>query len=268
MPETFETLYQAVYKGEADPEKNSWEVKVPWDIAEAQPCVEALELLGAFSGEVIDIGCGLGNNSHFLASQKYQVTGVDISPTAIGQARERAQKMGVEVDFSVADATSLTGYENRFDRILDSGLYHSLVSDTDRRAYISATARVSRPGARLNIFCFSSELPEGWPQKVTEQNLREIVAEHWTINSIDRTYFKSSMTRSELHYGIQAAIEVQAATVPREQPSPLAADGRGQPSAFPRISKPTVQESEFGAFSTDEQGLVYVPVWHLTAHRS
>ncbi|HKS44193.1 MAG TPA: hypothetical protein VJT49_03570 [Amycolatopsis sp.] len=51
----------------------------------------------------------------------------------------------------MVDATSLTGYENRFDILLDSGLYHCLSAD-DRPAYVSALARAARSGRLKYLF--------------------------------------------------------------------------------------------------------------------
>jgi len=59
---------------------------------------------------------------------------LDISPTALITAEQRAKDAGVDVKFAVADSTKLDGYTDAFDTVIDSGLFHSL-DDDGRRSY-------------------------------------------------------------------------------------------------------------------------------------
>jgi len=103
--ESYESLYRGepAFPGAPPPDA------IPWDIRQAQPRLMELEALGVISGEVLDAGCGLGDNAIYLACKGYSVTGLDSSPTAIEQARARAEEGGAHVRFEVADATELTG---------------------------------------------------------------------------------------------------------------------------------------------------------------
>jgi 2-polyprenyl-3-methyl-5-hydroxy-6-metoxy-1,4-benzoquinol methylase len=61
---------------------------------------------GVGGGRVLDVGCGVGRLSIPLAKLGFKVVGVDISPSFIEQARERAVKEGVvdRVVFVLGDA--------------------------------------------------------------------------------------------------------------------------------------------------------------------
>src|SRR5262249_49528378 len=147
---------------------------------------------GGFSGEVLDIGCGLGDDAIYLASRGHSVTGMDGSPAAIEEARRRAAAARVTVNFDVADATELSGYEGRFDTVVDSALYHCL-DDEGRQAYIAALYRATRPGARLHLFCFSDGNINGViaPMRaVAETNIRDtLTANGWRIDFLGPTTY-------------------------------------------------------------------------------
>ena len=62
-PESFDKLYRGEPTFEGAPPPTG----IPWDINQAQPRLMELEALGGISGEVLDIGCGLGDNSIYFA---------------------------------------------------------------------------------------------------------------------------------------------------------------------------------------------------------
>lgn len=222
----FEQLYQG---------KSPLGPRMPWDIGAAQPAIVALEDAGEFTGEVADLGCGLGDNAIFLASRGHHVTGLDGAPSAIEEARARAAAAGVEVGFAVADALKLTGYEGRFDTVLDSALYHCFTEEV-RHTYVEALTRVTRPGARLHLFCFSEQLPDHFPTpfRISEANLRETVGRDWTIESLEPAIYTTAFDPAALRASVQALL--------------------GQDAAFAELE-------------TDGKGNVLVPVWQLKAVR-
>jgi len=192
-PETFDKLYRGEAAFEGGPEPAG----VPWDIHQAQPRLMELEALGGISGDVLDIGCGLGDNAIYLASRGHSVTGLDGSQAAIEEARRRAAQAGGTVTFEVADATDLSGYEGRFDTVVDSALYHCL-DDEGRQAYIAALYRATRPGARLHLSCFSEGNVNGLIAPmghVPESNLRDILtANGWRIDFLGPTTYLGNAT--------------------------------------------------------------------------
>jgi SAM-dependent methyltransferase len=125
----------------------------PWDIGGPQPVVQQLVAYGALRGEVLDPGTGPGHNAIHYAQQGYSVTAVDESPAAIERARRNAECAGVTVNFEVADATELAGFEDRFDTVVDVAFYQVFDGDEEaQRRYAQALHRATKPGARMFMF--------------------------------------------------------------------------------------------------------------------
>jgi SAM-dependent methyltransferase len=123
--------------------------KLPWFSSSAYPWVrEAVESkLVRRGGRVLDVGCGAGTNSLFLARSGFRVSGVDLAPAAISAAQSRASRQDLSVDFRVADALRLPFGSKEFDGLVDVGCFHTIPIRL-RRAYSKELARVTRPGGR------------------------------------------------------------------------------------------------------------------------
>jgi cyclopropane fatty-acyl-phospholipid synthase-like methyltransferase len=91
------------------------------------------------------------------------------------------------VTFLVKDALTLPDWSERFDNVIDSGLFH-VFSDEDRRRYVDGLATVLKPGGRLFLGCFSDQEPgtQG-PRRVSKGELHAAFAAGWSIESIEAT---------------------------------------------------------------------------------
>ncbi|WP_025738085.1 class I SAM-dependent methyltransferase [Mycobacterium genavense] len=159
--------------------------RIPWDIGGPQPVVEQLVADGAMKGEVLDPGTGPGYHAIHFASHGYSATGIDASPTAIERAKRNAERAGVHVDFQVADATKLDGFEGRFDTVVDSAFYHVFLNDEAiQTRYAQALHRATRPGARLYMFEFSPHNVNGlqWTAIPADNLERVLGAGGWRID--------------------------------------------------------------------------------------
>ena len=180
--------FDALYRGESPGEGVAPMTTPPWDSKAPSESVIAWQTGGWVHGDVLDIGCGLGDNAIYLAKNGHMVTGLDISPTALITAERRAKDAGVDVKFAVADSTKLDGYTDAFDTVIDSGMFHCL-DDEGRRSYAAAVHRATRPGATLLLSCFSDANPAGeeWPRPaVSEETLRDVLGgAGWDITSLE-----------------------------------------------------------------------------------
>lgn len=137
--------------------------QTPWDIGRPQPAVQQLVAYGALRGDVLDPGTGPGHHAIHYAAHGYSVTGIDHSPAAIALARHNAELAGVTVDFQLADAVDLAGFESRFDTVVDSAFYHGFADDEETQLrYASSLHRATRPGARLFLFEAGCHNVNGW----------------------------------------------------------------------------------------------------------
>lgn len=110
------------------------------------------------SGRAIDLGCGVGEEALYLAENGFDVTGVDISPTAIRLADRRASSTESLVRFEVDDVTDLKGDYGTFDVLVDIGTLND-IDQPGRDAYVQTVRTLSRPGSRFILFGFDSKLP-------------------------------------------------------------------------------------------------------------
>lgn len=104
----------------------------------------------------LDIGCGTGDNSIYLAQHGWRVTAVDFAPKALETARAKAAASKVAVTFIRADVTQLSsaGVGHGFALAVDSGCLHGM-SDHDRADYVREIGRVTAPDAQLLIVAFT-----------------------------------------------------------------------------------------------------------------
>ncbi|MFI9385001.1 class I SAM-dependent methyltransferase [Kutzneria sp. NPDC052558] len=156
---------------------------IPWDIGRAQPAIADLD----YHGDVLDLGCGLGDNAAYLASRGLNVTAVDSSPTAISQARQRFPDSAVR--FAVADATDLSEFPACFDTVLSCSVFHCL-DETDRVRHLKALHRATRRDAVLHLITFSDRRLHGLPSPfpLSAQDVRNPLSDNgWTITEFTET---------------------------------------------------------------------------------
>ncbi len=66
-------------------------------------------------GHILDVGCGGGRTSFYLAGLGNKITAIDLSPSLINAAKERLTKESANIEFFVKDAQFLDYPDNYFD---------------------------------------------------------------------------------------------------------------------------------------------------------
>jgi ubiquinone/menaquinone biosynthesis C-methylase UbiE len=146
---------------------------VPWDTG--QPSTELLTTIkeqGIQPSRAIELGCGTGTNSIWLARQGFDVTAVDFSSLALAQARQKAAAAGLHVKFLRADVMDPTAFNERFPFWFDRGCYH-VVRRLDVKKFLETLERISEPGALGVILTGNAKEPhDPGPPVVSEAEIR------------------------------------------------------------------------------------------------
>jgi cyclopropane fatty-acyl-phospholipid synthase-like methyltransferase len=125
-------------------------------------------------GTALDLGCGSGQNSIWLAQRGWRVHGVDIAANAIRRAEQAAAEAGVEAAFEAADVTTWRTTE-RFDLVIST---YALPPRGHGRSHALTVARDAvAPGGRALIAEFESSLADsGWMARENLVELDEVTA--------------------------------------------------------------------------------------------
>ena len=146
----------------------------PWD--SGKPSLELQRVLDEHRispGDALDLGCGTGTNAVYLARRGFRVTGLDISPLAIEQAKEKAKAAGVSVHFMTADLLAVPDLGRTFSLVFDRGLYHC-VRETGLDKLLQTLAKVSAPGSLYIVLAGNANDPgpaEKGPPRVRADQL-------------------------------------------------------------------------------------------------
>lgn len=148
------------------PEPALWDIGRPSD--ELQHVIEEGKIARC---RVVDMCCGSGTDAIYLASKGFDVTAIDVAPTALGLAMEKARKANVSVNWKVADILAPPDLKP-FEFIYDRGCYH-VVRDQNLNAYIETVRRFSHPGTQFLLLATRRAEQDGVEGSgVTEEELR------------------------------------------------------------------------------------------------
>ena len=115
------------------------------------------------SGRLLEIGCGAAN--HLLPlSPRFELAGIDISPTAVEWGMEHGEAAGVTADLRSGDVRQLPWEDASFDVVRDGHLLHCIIGH-DRAVVLGEVMRVLRTGGVFAVFTMCGDKglpPEQW----------------------------------------------------------------------------------------------------------
>ncbi len=129
----------------------------PWELAwkegrwqEVSPPLPAVaefatQLKSLGTVRVLDLGCGAGRHTVFLAKAGFQVTGLDVSETALGELQNRLDKANLRVTLVKHEMLELPFINNYFDAVVSTNvLHHGTVAEVQRT--LGEVYRIMRKG--------------------------------------------------------------------------------------------------------------------------
>jgi SAM-dependent methyltransferase len=152
-------------------------------------------------GRALDLGCGTGTDTIYLATHGWEVTAVDMVPRALGTARRNAAAAGVSPRFLEGDVTRLRdlGSGDGYTLVLDFGCFHTLPED-ERSRYVTEVSGAAAPGATLLLYGFRRP-PKAAPMHagLTVEEVRQRFAPAgWQLVSADHTSAETISIRARL----------------------------------------------------------------------
>ena len=165
-------IFNRLYKSAKKPEDLPWHEADPPDLL-----VRAMDQRGT-PGRALDVGCGAGNYSIYMAQRGYRVTAIDFMPQAVEMLRSRVAGMNLTIEAIEADVGTWTTNES-FDVVLDIGCLHT-PGTIDLHAYKNQLLNWLVPGGDYILLHFGRR---GWwdwwpigPNREYGESLRKLFA--------------------------------------------------------------------------------------------
>ncbi|GJE84636.1 S-adenosyl-L-methionine-dependent methyltransferase [Phanerochaete sordida] len=213
---TFEEQFAQVRKFVgADPDQgwdDAWKAGlIPWDAGEVQPALRDLlnsgELKLPKAGRALVPGCGKGYDGPLIASATgLDTLSVDISSTAVEQAKEYVSKLGLpdttRISYELKDFFTLGASEDeKFDLVYDYTFFPA-IPPSRRGEWGQVIRRIVKPGGYLVALAFPIDPPRegGPPFFVRPEHYVDVIGDGWekVIDKVPETSLEGRAGRERL----------------------------------------------------------------------
>jgi 3-polyprenyl-4-hydroxybenzoate decarboxylase len=160
--------------------------QLPWHTTALDaPLTAAITAHHAPGRRLVDLGTGDGVVATAAAQCGFHVTAIDIAPSALGAARDRADRAEVQAIVFVLDDITAPRLDGRFDVAVDRGLLHSLSRDR-WPAYAAGVDRLVAAGGALLVVAHPPGTELG-TYAVTAADLQALFAGFEIVRSVPTT---------------------------------------------------------------------------------
>jgi len=168
--------------------------QLPWDTGIPSEHLTALVNARGLTGKALEVGCGTGTNSLWLAARGFEVLGLDVAPLAIGAAQAKlAEASEVSCRFEVRDFLSEELEDGPFDFAFDRGVFHTFDEHEDRARFAARIAALLVPGGLWLSVIGSTEGPprDHGPPRRTARDVTSAIEPALEILELRASAFRS-----------------------------------------------------------------------------
>lgn len=162
----------------------------PWGDARIPPELKELARTGS-PKSALELGCGVGRFSRYMAQSGLRAVGIDFSAVAIDKARARVAHDSARAEFQVGDVAQLTLNE-KFDVSFDVGCFHCLDA-MQQVGYVAQVSRLLEPqgthliwaldsapsGQKLSAAVIEHTFAPAFTLVAARKSRRRLAASHW-----------------------------------------------------------------------------------------
>ena len=151
-------------------------------------------------GRAIDIGCGSGVDSVYLAERGWDVTSLDFVSDALAMTQARAQRAKVSVTTVHADILEWDAPRDAFDLVVDIGCLHSKTGAA-RRIHRDQVVKMLKPGGDYLLLHFEKRHLLDWSPIGPRRRRRADVLKLFAPPLVEQQFVRKAMNSPNILMG-------------------------------------------------------------------
>ena len=156
---------------------------LPWELGKPRKTlIDLIKKRIIQPGKALDLCCGVGTNTAYMAQKGFDVTAIDISKQALKLGKQGARKAKADIKFVLASFVTLPFKDIAFDFVFDMGCFHHVEAE-DRPEFIQCVRRILKPKSKYLLICFSDRNGPAW-NHFTKEQIAEHFSEKFTPTSL------------------------------------------------------------------------------------